>query len=111
MRFIVLAIILGCMTGARALADAPTALWLHAGATPADAARTAAPAALKVIGPDARRQLLATATLADGSLRDATRDVTYEVVPASIVQVDKAGLLSPVADGTATVTAKITGGP
>src|SRR5437762_282581 len=106
MRLTLLAIILGGITAGVALADAPTALWLNAGAAPADGGSTtaAAPAALKVIGPDARRQLLATATLADGSLRDVTRDVTYEVAPASIVQVDKAGILSPLADGNATVT-------
>src|SRR5689334_14795953 len=106
MRVILVVSILGCMTGA-ALADAPTALWLHAGAAPAEGGN----ASLRVIGPDARRQLLATATLAGGALRDVTRDVTYEVTPASIVQVDKAGMLSPLGDGTATVTAKYSGGP
>jgi hypothetical protein len=90
------------MTGAPVLAEVPAALSLHA---------DGASASLRVLGADARRQLLVTATLADGSLRDVTRDVTYEVAPAAVAQVDKAGLLSPLADGTATVTAKVAGGP
>ena len=91
-RLTLLAIILGCTTGAPVLAEVPTALSLHA---------DGANASLRVLGPDARRQLLATTTLPDGSLRDVTRDVTYEVAPAAVAQVDKAGLLSPLADGTA----------
>ena len=106
MRFILLSIILGCATSATTLGADPaaTALRLHAGAEGSQS--------LRLVGPDARRQLLATATFEGGAVRDITRDVTYEVAPAGVVQVDKAGLLSPVADGSATVTAKTAaGGP
>src|SRR5882672_1328473 len=61
---------------------------------------------LKLRGPDARQQLLATATLADGSSRDITRQVGYVVAPENVVKIGKSGLLFPLNNGTATVTAK-----
>jgi hypothetical protein len=61
---------------------------------------------LKLRGPDARQQMLATAKLADGSQRDATRQVTYEAAPAHVVRIDKPGLIVPLSNGSATVTAR-----
>jgi hypothetical protein len=65
---------------------------------------------VKLRGPDARQQVLVTATVEGGGERDLTRQVTYEVAPAGIVQVEKSGLVKPLADGTATITAKGPGG-
>ena len=62
-------------------------------------------------GPDARQQLLAT-VVPDGSgiERDVTREVEYRASPANVVSVDRAGLVTPLADGAVTVTAKATNG-
>ncbi len=57
-------------------------------------------------GSDARQQLLATAKFAGGMERDYTRAVTYTVAPANIVKIDRDGLVTPVADGKAVITAK-----
>lgn len=54
-------------------------------------------------GRDARQQLLVTATLSDGQLRDLTRDVAYRVEPAGVLSVDSTGLARPLADGKATI--------
>ena len=61
---------------------------------------------LKLRGPDARQQVLATASLADGSSRDVTRQVAYEVTPENVVKIGKSGLLVPLNNGTTTITAK-----
>lgn len=60
---------------------------------------------IKLRGADARQQLLATGRAADGTLTDLTHAVKYEVAPPGIVQVHGSGLLTPVADGAAVVTA------
>jgi len=57
-------------------------------------------------GGDARIQLLAHARHASGAESDYTRAVTYTIKPLKIVEVDKTGFLTPVGDGTATITAK-----
>ena len=67
-------------------------------------------AVLTIHGADARQQILATATLTNGELRDFTRDVTYTTAPAGIVTVSPTGRLAPLADGTATITAREPGG-
>jgi len=61
---------------------------------------------LKLLGGDARQQLVATARLTNGALRDLTRRVSYEVSPANIIEVTSNGRVTPVADGHATITAK-----
>ena len=66
----------------------------------------AKPETLHLRGPDARQQLLVTARRGDGSLEDFTRQAAYDVIPKGIVRVDKSGLVTPLADGTATITAK-----
>lgn len=62
--------------------------------------------ALVLKGADARVQLLAHARHASGNESDYTAKVAYTVKPLKIVDVDKAGYLTPLADGTATITAK-----
>ncbi len=53
-----------------------------------------------------RRQLLVTGKLANGTEADFTRQVTYKISPANVVQVDVTGLLVPLKNGAATITAK-----
>src|SRR5687768_14524889 len=65
---------------------------------------------VRLKGADARQQLLATAQLDSGMLADITRQVTYEVAPKGIVKVTATGLMIPLRDGTATVSAQTTNG-
>ena len=60
---------------------------------------------LHLRGADARQQLLVTAQLAGGGLRDFTRRVRYDATPAGIVRVEQGGLVSSLNDGSATITA------
>lgn len=57
-------------------------------------------------GADARQQLVVTGQYATGQNRDLTRKVTFESAPAGIIQVDETGLVTPLADGDTTLTAK-----
>jgi hypothetical protein len=66
--------------------------------------------ALLLRGQDARQQLLVTAKLSDGAMRDLTRRVVYKIAPAGIAQVDTNGLVIPLADGTAVIAARTTDG-
>ncbi len=61
---------------------------------------------LKLVGKDAKQQLLVTAKFDSGALRDFTRQVTFTAAPASIVKVEKNGMVTPLGDGSATITAK-----
>ena len=83
----------------------PVALQLHFDTDPPSTNRVV----LKLRGSEARQQLLATARLTNGALRDFTRLVTYEVTPAKVVKVERTGLVTPLGDGTATITAKAPG--
>lgn len=56
-------------------------------------------------GRDARRQLVIAGQYTSGRLRDLTGDVTYRVDPAGIARVDETGMVVPLADGRAQVTA------
>jgi len=58
-------------------------------------------------GRDARQQLIVTATHESGFLSDVTRSVSYAVEPAGIVEVFEGGLVRPVGDGAAVVTATV----
>ena len=64
---------------------------------------------LSLRGPDARQQLLVTATLRNGSVRDYTRSVRYDVKPRYILRVDTNGFVIPLQDGKATITVKADG--
>lgn len=57
----------------------------------------------RLTGPDAQVQLLVTAQMASGELRDWTRAVYFATEPSGIVSIDSEGLATPIADGTATV--------
>jgi hypothetical protein len=61
---------------------------------------------LTLQGPDAQVQLLVTAEISSGMLRDWTRTVTYSVEPTDAVRVSADGLVTPVSEGTATITAR-----
>jgi hypothetical protein len=64
---------------------------------------------LTLRGSEVRQQLLVTAKLADGALRDFTHRVSYTAAPAGIVKVDASGIVTPIADGAVTVTAEAEG--
>src|SRR5882672_1826921 len=61
---------------------------------------------LRLRGADARQQLLVTASFSTGALRDYTREVSYQTSPAGVIQVSKTGRVTPLAEGTTTITAK-----
>ena len=61
---------------------------------------------LKIRGRDARQQLFVTGVFSSGQLRDQTHTVKYTVEPAGIIAIDETVLVTPIADGTATVFAK-----
>ena len=65
---------------------------------------------LMLRGRDAKLQLLVTAELDNGWLRDFTREAAYCVAPANVVKIDKSGMVLPLSDGTATITAAGAGG-
>jgi Protein of unknown function (DUF1553)/Protein of unknown function (DUF1549)/Bacterial Ig-like domain (group 2) len=56
-----------------------------------------------IAGRDAGQQLVVTGVYSSGQTRDLTGKATYEVSPAGIVQVDATGLITPIAEGEATV--------
>lgn len=64
-----------------------------------------------LVGNDAREQLVVTGKYDSGQVRDLTHAVTFELTPAGIVQVDETGLVTPLADGEVTVTARSSEGP
>ena len=64
---------------------------------------------LSLRGKDARQQLLVTGKLDTNAERDFTHKSSYLATPAGIVTVDANGLIAPVADGTATITATADG--
>lgn len=64
---------------------------------------------IKVLGKDARVQLIITAEHPAGRQSDVTRQVSYTVQPEGIVRIDETGLITPLQDGTATVTAAVDG--
>src|SRR5438105_1472311 len=59
---------------------------------------------IRLIGHDAHQQLLVTAQLHSGELRDCTRTAHYSAEPAGIVQISPTGDVTPQRDGTATIT-------
>jgi hypothetical protein len=61
--------------------------------------------ATSLVGQNARKQLLVTGVYSSGQKHDFTHDVTYAVDAANVLRVEKDGLVIPVADGSATITA------
>lgn len=70
-----------------------------------DAGRPAGVATV-LVGSDAREQLVVTGHYDSGQLRDLTQTVVFETAPAGIVQIDETGMVTPLADGEVTVTAR-----
>ncbi len=64
---------------------------------------------LKIVGKDARVQILVNANHASGRNSDATRSAEFKIEPAGILTVDETGLLTPLQDGTVQVTASFAG--
>ncbi|HVX09680.1 MAG TPA: DUF1549 domain-containing protein [Pirellulales bacterium] len=60
-------------------------------------------------GPDARKQLLVDGRYASGQVRDVTPTVAWTASPAGIVSINPAGLITPLADGTAKIVATVGG--
>lgn len=56
-----------------------------------------------IAGKDAGQQLVVEGHYATGQTRDLTREVTYQVSPSSIANVDSTGFVTPLAEGTATI--------
>lgn len=64
-----------------------------------------------LVGGDARLQLVVSAALPNGQQRDVTRRVHYSAQPPDIVQIDANGLVTPLANGTVSITATLTDSP
>ena len=62
-----------------------------------------------LVGPRATRQLLATATYPDGSIRDLTRSVAWSSLNPEVATVSPRGQVVPHGDGTATIAALVGG--
>jgi len=82
-----------------------------ADATPADAVGTPKSVAIEPTGPPLRgrratRQLIVSATYADGSVRDLTRALEWVSLNPEIATVNAKGRVIPVSDGTATIVAR-----
>ncbi|HEX4149565.1 MAG TPA: S-layer protein, partial [Pirellulales bacterium] len=60
-------------------------------------------------GRDARQQLIVTERASSGQLSDVTRQATFRAEPAGIVEIDATGLVKPLADGRATISAQFAG--
>ncbi len=67
------------------------------------------PESLVLRGKDARAQLVVLGHYDSGQMRDLTRKVAYQVSPSGVVQVDSTGFVTPVGNGTATITASYQG--
>lgn len=93
------AVVLGTLTAAARL-DA---------AEPAVTALAVHPAAVALDGGDSSAQVVVTATLADGQLRDVTGDATLSVADGKTAAVSPSGRLTPKADGTTEVVATFGG--
>lgn len=59
-------------------------------------------------GPYARQRLLMTETV-DGQKQDRTRQATYTCVPATVASITPEGIIAPLANGEATITATYDG--
>lgn len=65
---------------------------------------------VRLVGSDARFQCLISGMDSKGFQQDLTRVVKYQIAPAHVVSVNEAGVLIPLANGTATVTATLENG-
>lgn len=72
---------------------------------PATLASLAITPASPMVAKGGTQQLSVTGTFSDGSTQNITSTVAWTVAPASVASVSNAGLVSTIANGTATVTA------
>ncbi|MEY2407440.1 MAG: hypothetical protein QOF48_110 [Verrucomicrobiota bacterium] len=97
------------LKGAEASPEAgpiPVGLVLHFSTD--DSATNKPPLVLR--GAHARQQLLATLKLAGGARRDVTRSTAYNVSPPGVVRINREGLVVPITDGQAVITAAMPDG-
>jgi len=80
---------------------APKALSIQAAGTEEQDAGKAA----TLVGPEARLQVVVTATMPDGKVADWTGSARYTAAPEGVVAVAADGLVTPLKDGTVTITA------
>lgn len=71
----------------------------------AESGTNTAPKPLQLRYASGRQQLLATASCDDGLVRDLTRSVKWDVQPATIAKVSRHGVITPIANGDAVITA------
>src|SRR5262245_39681468 len=64
------------------------------------------PATIKLVGADESRQLIITGALQAGGVQDLSGDVKYELSDPKIISVTPSGRILPLANGSATVTAR-----
>lgn len=64
-----------------------------------------AQAATRLVGADARLQLIVSRTQPNGIVADWTRNVRYDATPVGLVSIDATGMVTPLADGSVTVVA------
>ncbi len=62
-------------------------------------------------GSDSRQQLIVDGKYSSGQIRDLSGAASYTIAPEGIVSVDATGLVTPLADGAATITATSAAGP
>jgi hypothetical protein len=60
-------------------------------------------------GRDSSQQLIATGTTPEGRALDLTGQAAYSAEPAGVVHIDPTGFVTPLSDGTATLTARAGG--
>jgi hypothetical protein len=86
------------VSGAHAVeADRPTSLRIAFGRTNST---------LQLHGKEAHQQIIVTAKLPSGAVRDYTRKVNYSVTPPNIAAVSEAGVVSALSDGEGTIRAQ-----
>ncbi|HWE38590.1 MAG TPA: DUF1549 and DUF1553 domain-containing protein [Isosphaeraceae bacterium] len=74
------------------------------GAKAGDAAEVVAePAAIRLDGADARQQVAVSGRFEDGAIRDVSGEARFAVEPAGIAAVSTSGVVTPKADGRATL--------
>ena len=70
---------------------------------------TAKDKSIKISGQDARRQLYVSGVYSSGQFRDFTRKAKYTSQPAGVVSIDATGMITPLKDGQAKITATADG--
>src|SRR4051812_27910801 len=104
--FVLLAVTCLSSLGARVATAQTTLPSVSSGALSIQPAPSDPNAAIHLLGRHSRQQLAVTARLTPEQVRDVTRGVTYSAEPTGVVEIDPTGMVTPIADGATTVTAK-----